>query len=78
MEKLEQMKQKLEKAEKEKIAIEAKISFLTEDLKNAGFSNVEEANESIEKMAEVIEKMEDTLERMINEFESKYNSLLEG
>lgn len=77
MDRLQSARRKLENAEKEKIAIEAKIGVLMEQLADEGYSNVAAASEALENMEKTISEMEDTLEGMLNEFESKYDSLLE-
>lgn len=76
LEKIEEVKSKLETAQVEKIRITTQIEGLQSELEKLGFIDVHDAKETIAKMEDQIAELEDDLGEMLNDFESKYHKLL--
>lgn len=73
IDKLNEMKEKIEKAKTEKSRLEGKMDELKDQLKKAGYDSVKEAEEALVKMEETLDKLDAEFESGITELEEKYN-----
>jgi len=75
LERVEELKKRVEEAEREKIRVETRLSSVKSELKKHGINSLEEGRERVKKIKEKLRILESKRDKMMNEIEEKLKGI---
>jgi len=74
---LQELKQDLEELEREMLQKKAVLDNLMEELKELGYSTLEEAEQGLTELRQTLKEVEDQAQMIVSEIKEKYSDFIE-